>query len=177
MNAMSSIDVNEEIDLKLAEFFMRELDKKIKLRDINKSDCKFLYGWRNHPIARAASIITEEIPYEDHVKWFEGSMKNPKRKIYIAIDDEGNRIGQIRFDEEDSDAIVSVTVDPEKYGKGIGTKIIEEGTKKYLCEHPTKKIKAEVKKDNPASVRAFEKAGYKLAKKGQDDLLEYEFER
>jgi RimJ/RimL family protein N-acetyltransferase len=156
----------------------------IRLRKANESDCRFLYDWRNHPIARQFSHSKEEIVYADHEKWFMNSLKNPDRTILIALDgevaDENKaRVGQIRFDKKDSqiEVLVSVTVDPEKFGMGYGTEIIKKGTEEYLAEHPeVERAVAEVLKNNPASVRVFEKAGYRRV--GEDEnQFEYCFKR
>jgi len=144
----------------------------IKLRDANGEDCEALYIWRNHPSARQFSLGIEEISRENHDKWFEESLRNSERKIYIA-EDKGKKVGQVRFDREGENiARVSVTVNPDFYGKGHGTTIIREGSKKYFAEVHVDIIRAEIKPENIASVKAFEKAGYKKSEE-KDGLLEY----
>ena len=106
----------------------------MKLRRANKDDCRDLYEWRNSLAARQNSLDQKEILYEDHVQWFEGSLNNSDRTIYIALDND-KKIGQVRFDLEKLNvARVSVTVKPEEQGKGYGPKIIAEGSKKYFSE-------------------------------------------
>ncbi len=144
----------------------------MELRRANKDDCRDLYEWRNSPSARQNSLDQREIPYEDHVQWFEGSLNNKNRTIYIAL--EGNKkVGQIRFDlEEINLAKVSVTVKPEEQGKGYGPKIIEEGSNKYFSETGVSMIRAEIRQENVPSVKAFEKAGYKFFGESKG-VLEY----
>jgi L-amino acid N-acyltransferase YncA len=56
----------------------------------------------------------------------------------------------------------SVMLNPVFLGKGIGSKVIKLGIKKFIMEKkPGMQIIAEIKKDNVASIKAFEKAGFK----------------
>jgi RimJ/RimL family protein N-acetyltransferase len=136
----------------------------LTLRLADESDCKFIYEWRNDPDARNNSRCKEEIPYSEHEVWFKRSLENSDRKIYIGIDN-GERIGQVRFDRENSTtAEISVTIDPRKIGKGYGTSLIKEGSIRYLNESGVEIIRAEAFRSNPASFRAFENAGYILVR-------------
>ncbi len=147
----------------------------IILRPANKCDCIDLYKWRNHVFAREMSRNNKEINYEEHVNWFKDSLKNLNRKFYIAVDNNGDKIGHVRFDKEDGSAEISVTIDPNKWGKGYGTLLVRIGTKKYMKENMVRKVRAEIKKGNIASEKIFEKAGYKKVK-DNGDWSEYWFE-
>lgn len=53
-------------------------------------------------------------------------------------------------------------LNPDFLGKGLGSKVIILGTEIFIKEKkPAKPIIAEIKKDNIASVKAFQKAGFK----------------
>lgn len=137
------------------------MGKNLELRLVNKSDCDFLYKWRNHFSARVSSRFTKRINYEEHKNWFYDSLKNPKREIYVGLDGE-LRFGQIRFDKEDEEAEVSITIAPEMQGKGYGSFLIKEGSEKYMRDNSEIKIiRAEIKPKNISSIKAFEKSGYK----------------
>jgi len=131
------------------------------LRRIDEFDCRDVWDWRNHPVARANSIQKDEIPFEVHKKWFDNFLKDSKRTGYIAIDDKV-KVGQVRFDEMGNGVSrIAVTVNPNFYGKGYGTKIVVDGSIKYLLEHlQTTKIFADIQKNNPASIKVFDRAGY-----------------
>ncbi len=133
----------------------------LTLRSVETGDCEFIYKWRNYVVARQASRNTQEISYEEHRKWFFSCLSNPLKKIYVAVNDQ-ERIGQIRFDKQaEAEAEVSVTIAPEKYGKGYGSEIVSLGSKKYLEEEPNVRIiRAEIRQENKSSLRIFEKAGY-----------------
>lgn len=148
----------------------------IQLRKAVEDDCRDVYEWRNSQIARQFSNTEREIPYEEHLKWFNSSLRDQSRTIYIVLD-EGEKIGQIRFDEESDDtARVSITVKPEECGKGYGAQIIRKGTREYFRINDAKKIIAEIKLRNIVSRRAFEKAGYKLVSES-GEVLTYALEK
>jgi len=68
----------------------------------------------------------------------------------------------VRFDQEGTQAEISVTVNPEEWGNGYGTELILKGCKKYFEEKPEiEKIVAEVLKGNDISIRIFEKAKFR----------------
>jgi RimJ/RimL family protein N-acetyltransferase len=60
--------------------------------------------------------------------------------------------------------VISVVVDSEKRGRGYGTELIKNGTDRYIQTTEVPRVDAYIKKDNEASVRAFEKAGYQFRK-------------
>lgn len=136
-------------------------DAEIKIRDIDESDAEDLFEWRNHPEARKNSFNTAPLIFKEHEKWFKRKIKNPDTTIYMACC--GNdKIGSIRFEDNGEVKKVSVTLNPKFAGKGLGSKIIRVGTGKFISEKkPGKPVVAEIKRDNMASIKAFEKAGFK----------------
>jgi RimJ/RimL family protein N-acetyltransferase len=138
------------------------LDKSsIFLRKARKSDCYDLWLWRNHARARRWSFNKDKIPYAMHKAWFNRKIKDKHSYIYIAQNCRGKKVGQIRFELNNKSAYVNVNLNPDFFGKGLGSKIIREGTQLFLKEHPSVKIiLAEVINSNIASKKAFQKAGY-----------------
>ena len=132
----------------------------IKLRKATYADIDLLYQWANDPIVRQGAFHTEPIPYEDHVKWFEKMMADENVYQYILCGD-NEEIGQIRLNQEDSQAIISYSISKEYRGKGYGSqmlKLIEVQAKEDITD--IKELVGLVKYTNPASMRAFEKCGY-----------------
>ncbi len=155
---MTDEDVNDVINA-INDFLNPQ--RNIKLRLANKDDCIFLYEWRNDFASKKASRFTKKISYEEHIDWFSKSLKNPEIKIYVALEND-KRIGQIRFDKQVKEAEVSITIDPKERGKGYGSMIVKEGSKKYFQDEPNIKVlRAEIRPENSSSIRVFEKSGYK----------------
>jgi UDP-2,4-diacetamido-2,4,6-trideoxy-beta-L-altropyranose hydrolase len=148
------------------------MKNKVHLRFAEKEDCKNIYGWRNNTRMREIAFNSDEIPFEEHEKWFYEAIKNPNRNIFIIMDENFNDIGTIRFDKKGKHALVNIIIGWDFVGKGYGSLGIMRGSIDYLNNFEVGYIIAEIKKDNLASIKAFEKAGYKLYKE-HEDKFEY----
>lgn len=128
----------------------------MNIRKALMNDAKDIYDWRNHPEVRKMSFDSNVFSWDSHIEWF----KRKKDSIYIFLH-ENKKIGSVRFDEMPNVVKINVMVNPEYFGKKYGNKIIKLGTETYMREHGNgKPIVAEIKGDNIASLKAFEKAGY-----------------
>lgn len=143
--------------------------EKIKLCPAEKDDCMDIFRWRNHPEVRKWCFNPSKISLKKHKKWFLACLDNPKVKIFIASL-RGQKIGVIRFNEEESGLIVSVNLNPKFFNMSLGTELIKLGTKRVLEESKTPKpIIAEIKSDNYISQKAFQKCGYTLSSRFKQD--------
>jgi UDP-2,4-diacetamido-2,4,6-trideoxy-beta-L-altropyranose hydrolase len=136
--------------------------KMLKLRPVQEKDCKLIWEWANDPDVRAVSFSPEPIPWEQHVKWFQSKISSSNCKFYIAMD--GNTpIGQVRYDIEGNEAVISISIDRRFRGKGYGSSLIWRASKELFASENISLIHAYVKLDNEASSRAFVKAGFRKA--------------
>jgi len=145
------------------------------LRPVGAADCRLIWEWANDPAARQVSFSTEPIPWEKHVTWFETKRQDPNCLFYLAIDGQDQAIGQIRYECEGREAILSVEVAPAFRGQGYGSQLIRRASQQVLGRTQLHTILAYVKSDNQVSARAFQAAGFRLAGdrvvKGQSALL------
>lgn len=146
---------------------------EILLRTATIDDSEFFYNLRNEYTVRMNSFNAEVIPYEKHFKWFKGKVSEKSTILLIACI-ETNPIGQIRIDLEDNFGIISYSILKEFRGQGLGTKILELikeyiKTNKYHC----KRLIGNIKIENIASAKAFQKAGY-VKISDNDEVLKYE---
>ena len=163
------------LELGLIEFLLEEVDlpNSIALRLASEADCAVLLQWRNDPITVAMSLVSEPVPLDDHVRWFNGVLANPSRHLLIGEAD-GVRYGTVRFDEIDDTAEISITVNPEFRGQGIGGKLLAAADVWAKEELHLGRIIAQIKNDNPASLAIFHKAGYEITKPGEvNSLVKY----
>ena len=127
---------------------MRDRDRfTICLRDVCMKDADLLLKWRNDAVTRRFSRKTAEIAFDEHIYWLSESLKNPRRQIYIAEVD-GTPVGTVRADFDGHFNELSWTVAPEERGRSIGKTMVRE-----LARRLNSPIRAEVKKENLASVR------------------------
>jgi UDP-2,4-diacetamido-2,4,6-trideoxy-beta-L-altropyranose hydrolase len=144
------------------------------LRHLKESDGQLLWKWANDPDVRAASFLSNPVEWDYHIQWFQSKLTDNLCQFYIAINDTGNSIGQVRYDIDDREAVISISLDSAFRGKGYGTEVIRKSSQKLFSSSNVEKIHAYVKPDNMASVKAFMKAGFKLSGttvvKGQEAL-------
>ncbi|RMG69686.1 MAG: GNAT family N-acetyltransferase, partial [Chloroflexi bacterium] len=99
----------------------------IRLREIREEDCRLLWEWTNDPEVRAASFDSEPIPWVTHANWFTKKLQDPNSYIFVAIDRQDTPIGQVRFDRNDEDAVISINIAPNKKGLGFGFSTLIKG--------------------------------------------------
>lgn len=140
----------------------RELNRLagVSMRRAGMDDAALLHAWRNHPSVRAVSHVTDEIPWEGHVRWLEASLARDDRHVLVA-ERSGRPLGTLRFDVAGDCATVSIAVDPSLHGSGLGPAILDAG-ERWLRDHDrrVRRLRAEIRPGNEASMRAFLAAGY-----------------
>jgi UDP-2,4-diacetamido-2,4,6-trideoxy-beta-L-altropyranose hydrolase len=136
----------------------------IRLRPAKADDARLLFDWANDPQVRAAAFSSVPIIWESHAAWFSEKLNGGKCFIWIAEDWEGSPLGQIRFDvREDGESEVDISITKAKRGQGLAHTLIELGVDAFFKANHGGPVHALVKEDNPASIRAFEKAGFRRA--------------
>jgi RimJ/RimL family protein N-acetyltransferase len=127
----------------------------MKLRKAIFDDWKILLDWRNDPITRENSFETGEVSEQTHKLWFNDSLLNPYREIYI-LEDNLISVGSIRIDTLlINEYLLSWSIAPTQRGKGYGTKILE-----MLLQDRKGKFIAEIKPENIASIKMVQKNGF-----------------
>lgn len=134
------------------------------LREIEPKDVDLIYKWANDPTVRANAFNTEQIPYDTHRMWFAKMLADRDILKYILCDDsrkEAPEIGQIRLAIEGEKAVISYIIDGSMRGKGLGTRMVLMAEEKARDMRPDViYCVGQVKHDNIASSRVFEKCGY-----------------
>jgi UDP-2,4-diacetamido-2,4,6-trideoxy-beta-L-altropyranose hydrolase len=136
-------------------------------------DCETLYRWRNHPTVRANSTTTAPIVWGDHEQWFKASLTRDDRILLLGRLEE-TPVGVVRFDRVDpATAEVSIYLDPERLGEGIGARLLDAGEAWLSRAWPqVRRLTATVKAGNIASERLFANGGYaRLSSAYQKELL------
>ena len=132
----------------------------IKIRLANLNDCKSLFDWQSDELSRKMSFNGSSPSIEDHEVWFENSLSNVDRVLYVG--ELGyKRLGVCRFDflESEKLAEVSININPSMRGCGLGKKFLFESIECYL-EKNKYNLLAKVKPNNLASLNVFKSAGF-----------------
>ena len=145
----------------------------LALRQVTEADVELLFRWANDRVVRQNAFTVDPIPYENHVIWFAKMLANPSVKNYVLYETVENiAVGQIRFSVDEGKALIGYSLDENWRGKGLGSKLILMGEEKLLQDLADVQVfKAQVKYENTASARVFEKCGYE--KEELSEYLEY----
>ncbi len=134
---------------------------KLALRAAHSDDCAFVFKTRNSSSSVKNSLSSNPISWEQHSLWFENAIKNKNIIFYIfSVENSAEKdlVGYFRVDESSK---VSVALDENYIGEGLGSKVIEMGSVEAVKNKSSSHLLAEIKKTNMASIKSFEKAGYK----------------
>jgi len=91
----------------------------MKLRSADIGDCQLLFEWANDNEIRKMALSNEPIEWESHTNWFKNKLSDPNCIIYIATNDQGQPIGQLRFDIIGVEAEIDVHTKPSLRSKGF----------------------------------------------------------
>lgn len=146
-----------------------------KIRKVTSLDLYKTYSWVNNPSIRKHSFHKESVALKDHAVWFFNTLENSEREYYI-LEINGVPAGSIRFDFEiEKLAKINYLLDPNFTGKGLGTFLLKEGVNFLMVNRSlVEKVYGLVMPENVASVKIFEKLGYK---KVFNESSEFKFEK
>lgn len=134
----------------------------IGLRRAGVEDCRRVWEWANDPGVRASAFSSELIPWESHQKWFAAKLTSLNSFMFIGSNHEGAPCGQVRLDWNGrEEAEIDVNIDASSRKGGLGSALIRAGVDEALKDYSLQTIHAHIKPDNSASIRAFEKAGFR----------------
>jgi RimJ/RimL family protein N-acetyltransferase len=132
----------------------------MKIRDAENCDSLDVFEWRNDQLSSHMFVNNREVTREEHEIWYQSSLKNPLRKLYIAIDS-NEKIGICRFDYDELDncSEVSINLNPKMRNKNLSYKFLVSSIKRYSLTNIWR-LKARIKKENKASLKIFKKCGF-----------------
>jgi RimJ/RimL family protein N-acetyltransferase len=133
----------------------------ITLRNACQEDCRMFWDWRNEQSARNVSFHPETVPWEEHVTWFQQNLNAAGVRMQVAMDLQHRPIGQVRYEIEDDEATISVSIGSEWRGRGLGSRLIRQSGIILFATSDVRFIRAHIRDINTSSMRVFEKCGYK----------------
>lgn len=136
----------------------------LRLRPAKSLDLCLYHWWASDPQVRRQSFNTDPIPWVEHCRWFMGRLSSPLALLWVLEDCDGLPLGQIRIErtaEADQRAVIGFSLDRLARGRGLASYLLQLGLQELErswggnCE-----AYGEVRADNPASCRAFLRAGF-----------------
>lgn len=132
----------------------------VTVRAAKREDDKLVWPWRNSAFTRRYFRDSRELTWSEHRDWWSQSLKDDSRKLLIAHS--GRReFGVVRFDGQGDSAEVSIYLDPDFTGLGLGSAALR-AAQSWLAQGDMswKRLEAEILPDNLASQKAFAVAGF-----------------
>jgi UDP-2,4-diacetamido-2,4,6-trideoxy-beta-L-altropyranose hydrolase len=141
------------------------LGERITMRAAGPQDSGNLHAWRNAPAVREVSRNSKPIALEDHRRWFDALLGDPRRVLLIGEDADG-AVGVVRFDLQDTTAEVSIYLAEPRLGQGLGPGLLR-AAEHWLEQHrpQVEALEAEVLAGNTPSDLLFARGGYALCAK------------
>jgi len=138
-------------------------DEPVRLRRAALEDADQALSWRNDIRTRKHSLNREPVTPAGHLSWWTRSLGDVGRVLLIGVRC-GLDIGVLRYDlGADSVAVVSVYLDPDLHGQGLGVALLRAGNQWMMRHCPrVSELRAKIVPQNEASRRAFEAAGYRF---------------
>ncbi len=138
----------------------------IKVRPAQLNDAQRIWEIRNEPESRAVAASQEIIPLSQHVAWFNSKYFANKGSVCFVAEVDQNIVGYSRFDLDENRYINSIAIASSMHGKGIGTLLLRQSIEQLQTPKP---IHAKVRKHNIASIKMFERSGFKkISEDGQN---------
>ena len=157
-----------------------KINELIIIREIEERDKQKTFEWANDPVTRQNSFNSDPILFEQHSIWYDSKL-NDNTAHYFVCEVDSKPAGLVRFDfnEDEQLFIVGITIDENYRGRKLAADFLSKTCCKFkrIASNP---IMAYIKEDNIASIRSFEKAGFKLrsiVNVSGKKSLKYEYER
>ena len=131
---------------------------KLQVRRTVDADCELFWHWANDPEVRKNAFTSDSIPWETHKAWFSAVLQDHDTTAYV-IECDKSPIGQVRFERKRGHYLISYSLARQYRGMGLGEELLKVAIETFKnCQCFT--LKAEVKADNVASNKIFEKLGF-----------------
>jgi len=151
-------------------------DKQISIRAADKNDCEDVYVWRSDVVSRTMSFNPDIPSYEEHLHWFNSSLNNSDRKLYIG-EIGSTKIGICRFDHNNKSGVVevSINIDPNCRGRGYGERLLASSIRAFQKLYKSEFL-AKIKPENLASFKIFKSVGFQEISSEEDmiTLVKYD---
>ena len=156
--------------LRIAMNFL-EVSRCASHRKATLEDAELIFDWANDASVRANSFQTEPISWDNHLQWYTQALQTTAITMWIYSIDH-IPAAQIRLTAEGATVTISYSVASDFRGQGIGTWLLQHCCLLTTLEMPhIELMQGWVKKENIASLKAFERSGFTVSEEREDRIL------
>lgn len=131
------------------------------LRRAREDDAPLLREWRNEADAVRFSATARPVSLAAHARWLAARLADTGTRLWVA-EEARVPVGQVRVDLTDgSTGVVSIAVAAAARGRGIGQAMLRAAIAEIAQEGAAIQLRAVIHPDNAASLRAFERVGFR----------------
>jgi len=133
---------------------------ELKVRRTEKDDVLLIFNWANDELTRKMSFNQDSILLEDHKRWFNKILQQPKTHLLIVELRENLKfvpIGQIKFDE---DGKISHSIAKDFRGKKLGIPSLKAAMQYIKFNSELNTIFAQIKPNNIPTIKIYETYGF-----------------
>jgi UDP-2,4-diacetamido-2,4,6-trideoxy-beta-L-altropyranose hydrolase len=139
--------------------------RSVQLRPATMADAGLMLEWQSTPGIRAYSRNPEAPEPAEHIRWMQHKLADPCCIFHVILHG-GRPVGVLRLDwQADGAYEISILLAAQAQDKNIGGAALELARRLL----PDAAVRAVIHADNAASIRMFERAGYRRA--GEDWIL------
>jgi L-amino acid N-acyltransferase YncA len=148
-----------------------EIEKSASVRKAVLGDAALYFEWANDAEVRANSFQTEPIEWNNHMQWFQATIESTTNALYLYSVN-GIPAGQMRLKLDGSKAVINYSVAADFRGQGLGKWMLKHIALFVRVNHTGVRIlDGWVKKNNSASLKAFQSAGYHTIEENTESVL------
>jgi UDP-2,4-diacetamido-2,4,6-trideoxy-beta-L-altropyranose hydrolase len=135
---------------------------ELDIRPATQDDSQLVYAWRNDERTRRHFFDSGPIEPATHRSWFSQTLGNADTQLLLVLGRGRVPVACVRFDYLAERARLSVYLDPDLQGYGLGVNSISLACRWLRIRRPDiRVVEADVLVDNEASRRAFSAAGFR----------------
>lgn len=135
------------------------MDETLSVRTVTAADGPTLLTWRNDRLVREASRSNHVLTETEHTEWLQATLNDPDAHQFIVARGQ-NDVGYVRFNQCGERAEVSIYLNPDFRGQGLGVAVLLTAQRALVRNAAVNELRAYVKHGNAASLQLFEAAGY-----------------
>lgn len=129
----------------------------LEMRRATKDDRWRIFKWRNDPAMVKVSGSQHPVTSKEHFVWFDRLLADCNKQLWIAEP----TAGMVRLENDGDTTWVTIMLTPEFRGKGYGVWLLRWANKQAVESWPKiQRMAAFIRRDNPASLATFKKAGF-----------------
>ncbi|HXC46458.1 MAG TPA: GNAT family N-acetyltransferase [Solirubrobacteraceae bacterium] len=146
----------------------------VTLRPAGVDDSTRILAWRNDIQTRRWSRDPREIALEEHASWLARTLADSSTRLWVAEVD-GIAIGHVRIGPQtNGSAEVHLALASDARGRGLGAAVLTQAGALALADAEVTLLCAHVKPENHASLRTFERSGFRPIGLDADGLVRLE---